>query len=76
MNVTFNGPAIRALRLCAGMKQVDLAKAAGISQGHLANVEAGRDRLNEPRARLVAQALRLTDLRAIMGEVPASEVVV
>lgn len=73
----FNGPAIRALRKCQRITQVELAKAARVSQGHIANVEAGRDRLKEPKARLVARALGLADLRAIMGpdDLPDAEIV-
>lgn len=58
------------------MKQVDLSRAAGISQGHLANVERGRDTLKADKAHLIAHVLGVTDLRAILGppDMPADPV--
>jgi transcriptional regulator with XRE-family HTH domain len=36
------GSALRALRIRRGLRQVDLAKAAGIPRGTLMQIEAGR----------------------------------
>jgi transcriptional regulator with XRE-family HTH domain len=44
-----------------------VAEACGVTQGHIASVEAGRHRMNDATARLVARALELEDLRALMG---------
>ncbi len=67
--MVFNGPAIREFRRRMGLTQVELAKRIGVTQGHLANVEAGRHTLSEANARLVAQEFGFTDLRPIMGDV-------
>lgn len=76
--MTFNGPAIRTIRTIRGMKQVELARAAGMSQGHLANVERAHDTLNVRHAHLIAHALGVTDLRALLGpdEMPDAEIAV
>jgi transcriptional regulator with XRE-family HTH domain len=68
--VDWNGAAIRAIRKCQHLTQTAIARECHFSQGHLANVEAGRDRLNDANAMLVAKALGLDDLRAIAGKMP------
>jgi transcriptional regulator with XRE-family HTH domain len=74
--VTFNGPAIRFIRTSQGVKQGELAHRAGISQGHLSNVERGHDRLNERKGHLIASVLGVDDLRVLLGpdEMPATKI--
>ncbi len=72
--MTFNGLTIRFIRTNQGVKQGELARLAGISQGHLSNVERGHDRLNERKAHLIASVLGIDDLRILLGpeEMPAT----
>jgi transcriptional regulator with XRE-family HTH domain len=65
--VQWNGAAVRALRKKSHLTQAKVAEACGVTQGHIASVEAGRHHLNDRTARLVARALELDDLRALMG---------
>jgi XRE family aerobic/anaerobic benzoate catabolism transcriptional regulator len=54
------GPAIARLRRAAGLTQTALATTAGISQSHLANIEAGRDEPSLVVLRDLAKALDCT----------------
>lgn len=38
----FHGPAARAVRVTAGIRQAELARRVGISRSHLANIEKGK----------------------------------
>jgi DNA-binding XRE family transcriptional regulator len=69
--VQYNGAAIRAIRRKSGRTQAGLAADIATSQGHIANIEAGRDQPSDDLANSIAAALELDDLRAIVGEIPA-----
>ena len=51
------GPAVKAMRELAGIKQSDLAVACDISPGFLSNIEAGRKQPSPVVARAVANRL-------------------
>lgn len=53
--------ALVLLRRTAGMTQVDLAATLGISQGSLANVEAGKRRLKDEHSKVIADIFGRTD---------------
>lgn len=53
--------ALVLLRRTAGMTQVDLAAALGLSQGTLANVEVGKRRLKDEHSKAIADIFGRTD---------------
>ncbi len=66
------GESIRRMREAAGLSGNALAKAAGISQGHLWNIESGRSR--DPGVSVVvaiARSLNVT-VDALLGTPPAA----
>lgn len=56
------GNTIRAFRERFGFTQDQLATECAMSQGHLANIEAGRKHLGNRHLALIAKALELTPL--------------
>ncbi len=56
------GNTIRAFRERFGFTQAQLANECDMSQGHLANIEAGRKHLGNRHLALIAKALELTPL--------------
>ena len=51
------GHVLRVARVVAGRQLQDVARAAGISAGHLSSVESGRDRLTPAVAERVMRAI-------------------
>ena len=64
-----NGAAIRAIREPLGMRQRELADAAGISPGHMNKIEQGVEQPGAPTVRRIADALGVP-LAAITYPVP------
>lgn len=56
------GNTVRAFRERFGFTQAQLATECDMSQGHLANIEAGRKHLGNRHLALIAKALELTPL--------------
>lgn len=67
------GAAVRALRLAYGWQLSKFATAAGMTHGHLANIESGRKRLTPQAARRIADVLGVP-LAAITTEFKHEEI--
>lgn len=52
-----NGPALQAIRERTGLSQTDLAKATGVSQGRISEIESGSLNVRPATARSLADAL-------------------
>ncbi len=66
-----NGAAVRAIRLANRRTQKSLSLDCGITQGYIANIEAGRQEPSDEIANCIAFTLGLDDLRAIQQNPPA-----
>lgn len=64
--VRINPEALRTIRRDRDVQLVDLAKAVGISHGHLSNIEHGRSDASASVIRGLAAELRV-DLLALLG---------
>jgi transcriptional regulator with XRE-family HTH domain len=65
------GERVRHLRRHAGMRQADLAERCGLSRTSIANIEAGRQTVTGPVARVMAGEFGVT-LDALYGQRPGS----
>lgn len=63
--------ALREIRSRSGMSVTSLARAAGIKQSHLSNIEAGRRQASDEVIVALARALKV-ELPAILAEPPPS----
>lgn len=64
--------ALRVARIAAGMRPVDLARAAGISRGTMSEIEAGTRSASPALLALFAEILGC-DLRGLINKAPVSE---
>lgn len=70
--VRVNGHAVRAVRIHAGLSQVELATQARMSPQHLSNVEHGRQAVvNARMLQAIAEALAV-DVRAFTADLVAA----
>ena len=73
--ITVHGPALRELRVRAGMPIQDLAEACGVKRPHLTKVELGRNRKVSPRLfNALLDALGIKDRRVLMADPYAEDV--
>lgn len=66
--IEVNGPAIRAMRILAGIGVMDMARAVGVQRPYIAKIELGHSRRVSPQTfNALVAALGIQDRRAIMA---------
>ncbi len=68
-----NGAALRAIRQANRRTQRSLALDCGVTQGYIANLEAGRQEPSDKVVHCIAFTLGLDDLRALQWAPPHGE---